>query len=179
MKILRLLTALSVTAATGLGTATIASATAPSQDSERIITHPFYIRNAHSNKCLEIADGSQANGARAQQWSCNKQETSKWVSSNWGDGLNYQIQNLNSGKCLEVENSSKANGARVQQWTCTRVGGQMWRSIDAGDGTDVLYNAHSGKYLEISNSSKANGARAQLWEGVGQGGAYFTFLSAR
>lgn len=55
----------------------------------------------------------------------------------------------------------------------------MWRSIDAGDGTDVLYNAHSGKYLEISNSSKANGARAQLWEGVGQGGAYFTFLSAR
>ncbi|MEE1770359.1 RICIN domain-containing protein [Streptomyces sp. JV185] len=38
-----------------------------------------YIKNVHSGKCLEIADGSKTNGAAARQWDCHAGLNQQWV----------------------------------------------------------------------------------------------------
>ncbi|MFD5697077.1 RICIN domain-containing protein [Streptomyces lasiicapitis] len=124
--------------------------------------------NYNSGRCLEIADSSSANGARAQQWSCNGQDAARWRMS-WvnSERVYFKLVNKATGKCLEIENSSKANGARAQQWACkSGVQGQIWGRGSNGR----LVNAASGKDLEIENSSKANGARAQQWGEWGSSG---------
>lgn len=116
--------------------------------------------NNYSGRCLEIADGSSANGAPAQQWSCNGQSAAKWRVS-WIDSeRNYfKLVNKASGKCLEIENSSRADYAYAQQWTCkANVKGQIW-----GWGTNGrLVNAGSARDLTVKSNSKANGAR--VWQ---------------
>lgn len=84
----------------------------------------YMIRN-YSGKCLEIENSSTQNGARAQQWACNRNNDTMMWHLVTTDGQQKLI-NHNSGKCLEIENSSSQNGARAQQWDCAHVNGQDW-----------------------------------------------------
>ncbi|MFG2116698.1 RICIN domain-containing protein [Streptomyces sp. NPDC048718] len=129
----------------------------------------FEIRNTHNLKCLEIANSSKSNGARAQQWTCKEQAGAAWTLRHV-KGI-YYIVNARSGKCLEIANSSKSNGARAQQWTCKGQAGAKWRLVLDRHGNWQIVNNHSGKCLEIANSSKSNGARAQQWTCKEQAGS--------
>ncbi|MEV6954155.1 RICIN domain-containing protein [Streptomyces sp. NPDC051183] len=122
------------------------------------------LRNANSDKCLEIVNSSKDNGADAQQWSCGSQPGAKWEFRATTTAGVYEIVNANSGKCLEIVNSSKDNGARAQQWSCLGIPTQRWTISQAGSTVGLnITNVNSGKTLEISNSSKDNGAAAQQW----------------
>lgn len=133
--------------------------------------HVGRLVNVGTGKCLEIADGSHADGARAQQWDCGgvRHQTWRWeLTGIWYDQWeqerhNYRLINVESGKCLEIADFSRADGARAQQWTCAGVGSQIWDFPYAGHRRTMIYNFHSGKALEIADGSRANGARAQQW----------------
>lgn len=126
---------------------------------------PLYIKNAHSNKCLEIENSSKVNGAKAQQWSCVGQSGAKWKLRPLGNDQ-YLIVNVNSGKCLEVENGWRHDGARIQQWTCdASLGHQKWEYIqNIGSGGDLwLWNVGTSHLAEVENSWTHDGAPVQQW----------------
>ncbi|MFC8763698.1 RICIN domain-containing protein [Streptomyces sp. NPDC057193] len=120
------------------------------------------IININSNKCLEVAGWSTANGAGVGQWDCHTGANQKWTGSFYGSG--YLIYNLNSGKCLEVKGWSTANGAEVGQWDCHGGANQQWSMQYAGERIVTLVNVHSGKCLEIGGWRTDNGAPATQWD---------------
>ncbi|WP_433788538.1 RICIN domain-containing protein [Actinoplanes sp. CA-252034] len=81
--------------------------------------------HAHPTKCIEIPDGSTANGAVAQLWECGNQPTAQWVWRHLGAGR-YNVVNVLTGKCLEMNDATTENGANAQQWTCGGQAAATW-----------------------------------------------------
>jgi len=88
----------------------------------------YRIRNAYTNKCLEVADSRLDNGAPVQQWTCESLGTQRWI-------LDYEdwtwrtstLVNLNSRKCLEIPDAGVGhNGALAHQWQCGDGIAQRW-----------------------------------------------------
>ncbi|MFF8448026.1 RICIN domain-containing protein [Streptomyces leeuwenhoekii] len=109
--------------------------------------------HAASDKCLEVAGGSKADGALVQMYTCNGGAHQKWQID--GDAL----VNVNSGKCLDVKGAGTANGTVIEQWTCKQNGAQQWEYTTHG--TTQLKNTGSGKCLDMH--TYANSQDAWLW----------------
>ncbi|GIE96570.1 ricin-type beta-trefoil lectin domain protein [Paractinoplanes rishiriensis] len=108
-------------------------------------------------KCLDVTDGSTANGNQPQLWDCTAGNTNQqWTAG--GDGT---IRGL--GKCLDVANNSTADGATVHLWDCLpAVASQRWTATGG-----TLVNAASGKCLDVRDNNAANGAKLQIWSCTG------------
>ncbi|MEU9651268.1 RICIN domain-containing protein [Streptomyces sp. NPDC048110] len=109
--------------------------------------------HAASDKCLEVAGNSKANGAVVQMYTCNGGANQKWRID--GDAL----VNVSSGKCIDVKSSGTADGTVIQQWTCNQTGAQQWEFTP--NRTTQLRNAGSGKCLDLH--TYANSQDAWLW----------------
>jgi phosphodiesterase/alkaline phosphatase D-like protein len=86
----------------------------------------FEIVARHSGKCLDIAEGSQSNGAHLIQWPCvtgaaEQRFTEAW----WGESQYAAYVAKHSGKCLDVENASQG-WVNILQWTCTGLDNQAF-----------------------------------------------------
>jgi hypothetical protein len=109
-------------------------------------------------KCLDVTDGSTANGNQPQLWDCVAGSSNQ----QWTLADNGSVQG--KGKCLDVANNSTADGAVVHLWDCfDTVASQKWSLSAAGD----LVNTASGKCLDVKDKSTANGAKLQLWTCTG------------
>ena len=80
-------------------------------------------------KCLDVANGSAANGTLVHMWDCHGGLNQKWVQTASGElrafgGLN---------KCLDVRGPSSASGTLVQIWDCVGVSNQKWSFGTAGE----------------------------------------------
>jgi glucosylceramidase len=116
------------------------------------------ITSALDNKCLDVTDGSTANGNQPQLWDCVAGSTNQ----QWTVGTDGTITGL--GKCLDVANNSTADGAVVHLWDCaSTVASQKWTVSAAGD----IVNTASGKCLDVKDKNTANGAKLQLWTCTG------------
>ncbi|MGN5632237.1 ricin-type beta-trefoil lectin domain protein [Streptomyces sp. AC154] len=101
-------------------------------------------------KCLDVTDGSSANGAAIQLFDCNGSAAQQF---SWADDGSVRVL----GKCLDVKGGSDANGARVQLYDCARVNQQKFKYLP--DGT--IYSAKSGKCVAVLGGV-ANNARTGL-----------------
>ncbi len=128
----------------------------------RAALETFRFRNAHSNLCLEIRGDSTANGATANQWSCNGSATQAWISGS--NSYGYTFTNANSSKCLEIRGDSTANGATANQWACNGSRTQAWYWYGRSDGSMYFRNVNSGKCLEILSWGTGNGNPAGQWD---------------
>ncbi|MFE6050232.1 RICIN domain-containing protein [Kitasatospora sp. NPDC056446] len=119
--------------------------------------------NAHSGKCLEIADWSWDNGAPARQWDCTGGANQQWSLVALSPG--YALVNRFSGKCLEIADWRTDDGAPARQWNCTGGANQNWvYRGDIGPSNEMgLSNFNSGKFLEIADWGTDNGAPARQW----------------
>lgn len=109
--------------------------------------------HAASDKCLEVAGNSQADGAVVQMYTCNGGANQKWrIDGN-------SLVNVNSGKCLDVNRDGTADGTRIQQWTCKQNGAQGWEFTP--NRTTQLRNTGSGKCLDLH--TYANSQDTWLW----------------
>ena len=107
-------------------------------------------------KCLDVTDGSTANGNLPQLWTCTSGPNQTWTV-----GSDNTVRGL--GKCLDVSNNSTADGAAVHLWDCLgTVASQKWT---ASNGT--LVNTASGKCLDVKDNNTANGAKMQIWTCTG------------
>lgn len=115
-----------------------------------------------SGLCVEIADGSQIDGASAIQWPCDEEEHQLFVFQSVDDGF-YRIVAQHSSKCLTVENGSTAPGAFVVQDTCRDEAHQLWKIVGDG-GTQQLKLKHSGKCLNNLMGTSDQGYDLIQWD---------------
>lgn len=113
----------------------------------------FYLVARHSQACVDISSSSKSNGAKVQQWGCNKTSAQMFrlVASNNGS---YLLQNTNSGKCLDVVNASKDNLANVHQWGCANLLNQRVFIKPTSNGYNRIQFVHSNLCMDVSNASK-------------------------
>ena len=118
-----------------------------------------------NGKCLDVTNGSTANGNQPQLWTCAAGPNQTWTRADNGS-----IQAL--GKCLDVANGSTANGAVVHLWDCfDTVATQKWTLNASGD----LVNNAANKCLDVKDNNTANGAKLQLWDCAGTANQKWTF----
>ncbi|MFG1602586.1 ricin-type beta-trefoil lectin domain protein [Actinoplanes sp. NPDC049265] len=119
-----------------------------------------------NGKCLDVTDGSTANGNQPQMWDC----TSGNANQNWTFADNGTVQAR--GKCLDVAGNATTNGAVVHLWDCfDTVATQKW-TLTAGQD---LVNVAANKCLDIKDNNLANGAKLQLWDCGGGANQKWTF----
>ncbi|SEC22963.1 Ricin-type beta-trefoil lectin domain-containing protein [Streptomyces sp. 2131.1] len=130
---------------------------------------PGALTNTGTGKCLDVTDGSTADGTPAQMWTCYPgSQNQSWTLN--GDG-----SLTAKGKCLDLAANGTANGTAVHLWTCYgSVASQKWRLTSAGD----LVNTAANKCLDIKDNSSADGARLQIWDCAGTGNQKWSFSGA-
>ena len=72
-------------------------------------------------KCLDVDQGSTADGARTHLWDCNGAPSQRWAVPAARD-----IVSIKADKCLDATGHSSANGTRLQIWTCSGGANQKW-----------------------------------------------------
>ncbi len=124
------------------------------------------IKSTLDGKCLDVTDGSTANGNLPQLWDCVAGSSNQ----TWTFADNGSVQG--KGKCLDVANNATTDGAAVHLWDCyDTVASQKWTLSAAGD----LVNTASGKCLDVKDKSTANGAKLQIWSCTGTSNQKWTF----
>lgn len=129
---------------------------------ERDAKGSVYFTSVHSNKALDVAEVSRAEGATVQQWGYGGGANQHWNLINTSTGY-YKLQASHSDQLLDVAWASTANGANIQQAIENGSDAQWFALIDAGNGEYVLRNKHSGKVLDVSGWSTRNGANVVQW----------------
>jgi len=130
---------------------------------------PGALTNTGNGKCLDVTDGSTADGTPAQMWTCYPgSQNQSWT-------LNSDGSLTAKGKCLDLAANGTANGTAVHLWTCYgTVATQKWRLTSAGD----LVNTVANKCVDIKDNSNADGARLQVWDCAGTGNQKWSFSGA-
>ncbi|AGL17783.1 RICIN domain-containing protein [Actinoplanes sp. N902-109] len=117
-----------------------------------------------NGKCLDVTDGSTANGTLPQMWTCSPGPNQSWT---YGD--DHSLKGL--GKCLDVADGATTDGAAVHLWDCySGLTSQQWTYTAAHD----LVNVKAGKCLDIKDNNQADGARLQLWTCTGSNNQKWT-----
>ncbi|KAF7369740.1 hypothetical protein MVEN_00305700 [Mycena venus] len=68
-----------------------------------------------NNKCLDVPNGSTANGVKLQIWTCAAGNTNQVFEVHPAHG---QIEWSGKGKCLDLPSGNTTNGNRIQLWDC-------------------------------------------------------------
>ncbi|BCY09880.1 ricin-type beta-trefoil lectin domain protein [Actinoplanes sp. L3-i22] len=106
--------------------------------------------SAASGRCLDVPNGSTANGTQPVVWDCNNGTNQRWTSTAG------TLQAL--GKCLDAPVGAAA-GAKVQLWDCNGQSNQQWTV--QSDGT--VRGTASGLCLDVDHNLTANGTLVLLW----------------
>ncbi|GAA2636400.1 ricin-type beta-trefoil lectin domain protein [Paractinoplanes durhamensis] len=118
-----------------------------------------------NGKCLDVTEGSTANGNQPQLWDC----VAGSANQQWTLADNGSVQG--KGKCLDVANNSTADGGVVHLWDCyDTVASQKW-TLSNG----ALVNTASGKCLDVKDKNTANGAKLQIWSCTATSNQKWTF----
>lgn len=123
----------------------------------------YELVSRYSGKCLDITSASPNNGARAQQWECNRTVAQGFRLRDAGGGR-YMLVNIGSGRCLDVDAWGTANGSQIIQWDCHGGNNQLWTFRNSVDGSKSLTSVHAGRCLDIDGPSFDSGRRAQIWD---------------
>src|SRR4029450_9535461 len=93
-----------------------------------------------SNRCIDVAGVSTANGAQVQLWDCHGGTNQRWTST---AGRELRVY---GNKCLDANNQGTANGTAVIIWDCNGQANQQWNVNANGTVTGV----QSGRCLDAS-----------------------------
>nr|WP_238490661.1 ricin-type beta-trefoil lectin domain protein [Actinoplanes flavus] len=103
-----------------------------------------------SGRCLDVPNGSTANGTQPIIWDCSGATNQRWT---------YDGQTLQSlGRCLDSPTGATA-GTKAQLWACSGATNQRW-TFTSGS---TIRNAQSGLCLDVSGQNSANGTPVILW----------------
>ncbi len=123
----------------------------------------YVIRSVMTNKCIDVASSSTADGAKVQQWDCNGTNAQKFHVAPTTNGY-FKIINVNSGKGLDVQGVSTAQNAIIHQWSYVGGANQQFRAVSLGNGFHRIEARHSGKVLDVANCwSSGDGTAVQQW----------------
>jgi GH43 family beta-xylosidase len=137
------------------------SLTAPGGETAATPT-AYTVVNRSSGKCLDLADGSSADGANVRLWTCNGGAAQRWRFEDQGDDTS-RIVNVASGKVLDVSNCSNADGTDIRQWSWLNNNCQRFRTIITASGWVRLQNQATGKVADAANCGAADGTDVRQW----------------
>ena len=119
---------------------------------------------------MEIANGSNSNGANLQQSGgsdATASETHRMFELfNTSNGF-VRIRSVDSRKSLEVRDGSNANGANVEQRSFGGETHQEWELISTGGDFYRIRSRDSRKTIGVDNGSRSTGANIEIdaWNG--------------
>ncbi|MEV7086935.1 family 43 glycosylhydrolase [Streptomyces sp. NPDC093085] len=146
------------------GTPVPLGSTLPGPAGETAATPAAYtVVNRNSGKCLEVADGSTADGAAVRQWGCDGRPEQRWRVEDLGNDTS-RLVNAATGKVLDTADCSVADGAALRQWSWLNNLCQAFRFTVTDQGGWVrIVGARSGKVADVANCSTADGADLRQW----------------
>lgn len=113
---------------------------------------------------LDVANGSNADGANVQLYSSNNTWAQKWTVQVGDDGY-CVIYSLQSGKVLDVCGAGIAPGTNVQQYTYNGSDAQFWEPVYYGGSGYGFRSKCNGLFLDVDGGNAANGTNVQVWQG--------------
>jgi hypothetical protein len=122
----------------------------------------YEIKAQHSGKCLDVPFGTQEDGWRIQQYTCNGQYNQQF-SFEYTDSGYYMIRARHSGKCLDVHTGHYPWGADVIQYTCWGGYNQQFERRYVGSGLYEFVARHSRMCFDIEAWAQHDTARLQQW----------------
>jgi hypothetical protein len=139
---------------------------------------------SHSDKIMEVAGGSTADGTPLVQGDINDVNgisPQNFILALTGYPINqqYQFMASHSNKCLEPSGGSTADLVPIVGNTCTAMASQLWtfQSVAGVPGGYKIINAQSNKCVDVSGASQNNGA--QLIQNTCNGAASQTWKARR
>ena len=133
----------------------------------------YTLKGVHSGRCLEVANGSTANGANVQLWDCNGTTAQQFRFEAVSGGY-FQVRNIASNKCLDVWGWSTADAAEISQYTCSGGDNQLFSVPDVRSGGVVrLVSKLSGKALDAWAWGTGNGTNIVQWPITGGDNQHF------
>ncbi|NMO15193.1 beta-mannanase [Pyxidicoccus fallax] len=133
----------------------------------------YVIRSAMTHKCIDIASGSTADGAKVQQWDCNGTNAQKFRISPTSDGY-WKIINVNSNKALDISNNSTAQNAKVHQWTYVGGNNQQFKFVARGDNRFSIHARHTDMVIDLYWGSADNGTEYVQYPYTGTANQLYT-----
>ncbi|UXH80017.1 Ig-like domain-containing protein [Roseateles amylovorans] len=128
------------------------------------------LRSSQSQLCVNIADASTAEGAKALQRNCGSTGSEQFAVNNVDGRLQFVVRH--SGLCLAQADTSGNGGAVVQQ-ACNSGDRTQWRLSGS-----VLRNHASGACLDVPGNSSSAGAELITWACHGGSNQNWTLQSA-
>jgi len=122
----------------------------------------YRIIATHSNKAVEVKNGSTADGALIGQKTYDYLSNQHWII-NPTSGTDYKIINQRSGKAMDVVANAITDGALIEQRSYSASdAAQVWTIKDRFNGTFSIVGKQSGKSLEVPGSSTAEGVSMDI-----------------
>ena len=123
----------------------------------------YRIIATHSNKAVEVKNGSTTDGALLGQKTYAYLSNQHWTISSVS-GTDYKIINLRSGKAMDVVANATTDGAAIEQRSYSATdAAQVWSIKDRENGTFNIVSKPSGKALQVPGTSTAEGAAMDLF----------------
>jgi alpha-galactosidase len=111
----------------------------------------FRLRGEASGRCLDVNQGSSANGTQMLIWDCHSGANQQFTQS----GQALQVL----GKCLDIPTTATA-GTRVQIWDCSGATNQQWTF----NANATISSVRSPTLcLDVNGAATANGSAVIVW----------------
>lgn len=116
----------------------------------------YVIRSVMTNKCIDVASSSTADGAKVQQWDCNGTNAQRFRVAPTSGGY-FSIINVNSSKALDIKEGSTAANALVHQWGYGGGANQQFRFVKEVGNEFSIRARHTDMSIDVYWGNTANG----------------------
>ncbi|MBZ4412497.1 RICIN domain-containing protein [Myxococcus sp. XM-1-1-1] len=123
---------------------------------DTITAGTYVIRSVMTNKCIDVASSSTADGAKVQQWDCNGTNAQRFVVTPTSGGY-FSIINVNSNKALDIKEASVAANALVHQWSYGGGTNQQFRFVKEVGSEFSIRARHTDMAIDVYWGNTTNG----------------------
>ncbi|XKM04049.1 glucose dehydrogenase [Massilia atriviolacea] len=115
---------------------------------------PATLVSGASQRCLDVAQGSQQPGTPAIIFDCHGAANQKWELTAAGE-----LRTFDGARCLDVRGASTQPQAIVQSYTCNGGANQKWTLAP----NKTIVSAQSGLCLTVKGGASANSTGIDMW----------------
>jgi len=124
----------------------------------------YYIKNVNSQKYLQTADNTGADGTNVEQGTGSGELGQRWYLTNTSNG--YVTLKNGTGYMLDIPNGENADGTNVHVWSANGLAPQEFKVVQSSTGKSygILTSASADtKALDVYEFSTADGGNVCQW----------------
>ena len=128
----------------------------------------------NTNYVLDIASGSNNNGANVQLYLSNGTSAQAFKVTHDSQGY-VTFTNVNSGKVIDVSDGKAINGKNIQQYASNGSRAQKWIVKKSNLGYTIISALDSNYVLDLNGGKVVNSQNIQLYQGNGSTAQQWSF----